>query len=150
VAAAQWSLQQGVAVNAVNNQGYTALHCVCLKDGSDETAIIEVLLANGADMHKFIELQFTALDLAAKGGNVQRAKILILIAVGADVNNFNCQGTTGLHWAVVGHHTALAQLLLEHGATAVMNSVVPPTCSSDAPCCDGMTALMMCEELEPF
>jgi ankyrin repeat protein len=38
------------------------------------------------------------------------------------------------------------QLLLEHGATTVMNSVLPVRCCTDAQCCDNVTALMMCTE----
>jgi ankyrin repeat protein len=49
-----------------------------------------------------------------------------------------------LHIALNHKHSAVAQLLLEHGATAVMNSVVPANCFNGPYCCTGHTALMMC------
>jgi ankyrin repeat protein len=43
--AAEWLLQHGVAVNAVDNIGETALHHVS-GSSCDEAAVIELLLAN--------------------------------------------------------------------------------------------------------
>ena len=40
------------------------------------------------------------------------------------------------------------QLLLEHGATAVINSVIPVNCPIGEDCCDSRTALMMCTTVD--
>jgi ankyrin repeat protein len=82
--------------------------------------------------------------LAVEKGNDRCAQALV--TAGADVNYGSSMSMTSLHIAIKKHHTAIAQLLLEHGATAVMNSAVHTTYSDDAPCCDSVTALMMCTE----
>jgi hypothetical protein len=38
------------------------------------------------------------------------------------------------------------QLLLEHGATAVMNRIISATCANGPYCCTSATALMLCTE----
>jgi uncharacterized protein len=105
--------------------------------------MIELLLANGADVHKCTYLQCTALGEAAERGNVECARVLI--AAGADVNHFNCVHMASLHTTIFNHQAAVVQLLLEHGATAVLNSVIALEC--DEQCCPDETALMMCTEV---
>jgi ankyrin repeat protein len=68
------------------------------------------------------------------------------------VSNADSRGATSLHRAIINHHTALMQLLLEHGATAVMNNVVPIRCpqftkGTDCWCTD-VTSLMMCTTVD--
>jgi uncharacterized protein len=148
VLTAEWLLQQGVAVDAVNRDGSTALHYATLHSG-DDTAMIELLLASGADVHKHaITIDSTALGVAAINGHMQCTRVLI--AAGADVNSANSRGLTSLHFAVIEHLSAVAQLLLEHGATAVINSVVPWRCpkSIEHCCVSGVTALMMCATVD--
>jgi uncharacterized protein len=142
--AVEWLLQQGVPVNAVTNLGYTALHHVCRSSSRDDATTIKLLLANGANPHKCKSLQMTALDAAAVSGNVQCARVLI--SAGADVNHLNSMNVTSLHVATKEHRAAVVQLLLDHGATAVMNSVVLTKCLKA--CCDSATALMMCTEAD--
>jgi ankyrin repeat protein len=43
--AAEWLLQRGVAVNAADKDGYTALHSVCISDTCDDAAMVELLLS---------------------------------------------------------------------------------------------------------
>jgi ankyrin repeat and SOCS box protein 5 len=104
--------------------------------------MIELLLANGADVNKHTVHNETALAIAAKSGKLQCARVLI--AAGADVNVVSCDGATSLHAAVTNCHSAVAQLLLQHGGAVVMNSYVPSQCANGADRCDGVTALMMC------
>jgi uncharacterized protein len=144
-AAAEWLIQRGVAVNAVNDSS-AALHIVCTNSSVDDATMIELLLANAADVNQCAEGQLTALNVAASSGSVQCAEVLI--AAGADVNHFHSVHMASLHTAIYYHQATVVQLLLEHGATAVMNSVIALKCSDDAPCCDGMTALMMCNEVD--
>jgi ankyrin repeat protein len=146
-AAAEWLLQQGVAVNAVASGGVTALHRASSSKYGDDAAMVQLLLANGADVHKCTDSQLTALDWAALQGNLNCARVLI--AAGIDVNHFNSLNMTCLHTAIVTHRSAeLVQLLLNHGATAVMNSVIHKSCKTGARCCTTTTALMMCTEAD--
>jgi ankyrin repeat protein len=105
----------------------------------------ELLLSNGADVHKCSELGRTALHLTADYGYLECAKVLI--AAGADLNHLDIDGVASLHLAVGKHNSAVVQLLLQHGAAAVMNSVLPVKCVHGEHCCTaGMTALMICNE----
>jgi ankyrin repeat protein len=142
--AAEWLLQQGVAIDTVKNSGFTALHIACVSDIYDNAAIVEVLLANGADVHKCADAQLTALDMAAHKGNVECVKALI--AAGADVNNIVSIGYRPLHAAVMRDRAEVVKVLLEHGAAAVLNEIVHVRCSGDAPQYESGTALMMCAD----
>jgi uncharacterized protein len=147
--AAEWLLHHGVAVNAANKNSYTALHSVCRRSDCDDAAMIELLLASGADVRRCDAVGETALDVAARRGNVQCAKVLI--AAGADVNHLSAEGLSSLHTAILavlllGHHNPVVDLLLEHGAAAVVNKVVAWKCVHGVRCCIRMTALMMCVE----
>jgi uncharacterized protein len=103
--------------------------------------MVDLLLAKGADVHKCIEGGVTPLSAAARLGNVECAKILI--AAGADVNRFDSDGIAALHMAIIKQRGTV-KLLLDNGATAVMNSVTPAQCVNE--CYTGLTALMMCTE----
>jgi uncharacterized protein len=140
--AAECLIQHGAAVNSDTLDGYTALHAACAGSSSDDAAMIELLLANGADLHMCNKLDCTPLIVAACYGKLQCAKALI--AAGADANHINYDGHYALHLAISGNHAAVAQLLLAHSATAVMNSVTPSVCFAGVDCCTQATALMMC------
>jgi ankyrin repeat protein len=49
--ASEWLVQHGVAVNAANSDGVTALHVASVHSSTSNTALVELLLANGADVH---------------------------------------------------------------------------------------------------
>jgi uncharacterized protein len=120
-----------------------SLHCASgSSSSSNDAAMVELLLANGADVHMYTQAQFSALESAADIGNVNYPRALI--AAGADVYHFNSMNITCLHFAIMEKRSAVVQLLLEHVATAVMNSVVITRCLKA--CCDSATALMMCTE----
>eukprot|EP00953_Heterococcus_sp_UTEX-ZZ885_P011360 6577-Heterococcus_DN1.PRE.2 len=142
--AAEWLLQHGADVNARNKHGATALHCACVD--RDDPAMVELLLAKGANVHMRAEFNQTALDMAARNGRIECAKLLI--AAKSDVKNSLTSGETSLHKAVTHHHSAVAQLLLEHGATAVMNDVIRVWCAHGEYCCAGQTALMLCSTVD--
>jgi ankyrin repeat protein len=128
--------------DTTSTQGNTALHIASARSRNDDASIVELLLANGADVSSCVALGATALDGAAVFGNLQCAKVLI--AAGADVNRSSHGGLTSLHRAINRNHAAMVQLLLDNGATAVINSVIPTVCARGALCCIGRTALMMC------
>jgi ankyrin repeat protein len=141
-ATAEWLLQHGAAVDAVGNNGVTALRTVCDSASCDDATMVELLLTNGANVQRVNpETGATALDAAAVHGHLQCAQLLI--AAGADVNfsitgSFRC-----LHMAIMAQEPAVVQLLLEHGATAVMNSVLPVSCFY-GDCYNSTLALMLC------
>eukprot|EP00953_Heterococcus_sp_UTEX-ZZ885_P039712 20348-Heterococcus_DN1.PRE.1 len=140
--AAEWLLHHGAAVDAADQKSYTALQDVSECSSSDDATMIELLLANGADVHKCSNDGSSALDGAAHSGNIQCAKVLI--AAGLDVNRTNSSGYSPLQTAVLNNHTEIVQLLLKHGGTAELNSVVPVQCSEHG--CETATALMTCAE----
>jgi ankyrin len=140
--AAEWLLQHSAAVDAIGNNGVTALHTVCDSASCDDATMVELLLANGANVQRVnTETQATALDAAAVHGHLQCAKLLI--AAGADVNFSSTGSFRCLHMAIMAQEPAVVQLLLEHGATAVMNSVIPVGCFY-RDCCNSTLALMLC------
>eukprot|EP00953_Heterococcus_sp_UTEX-ZZ885_P019286 10775-Heterococcus_DN1.PRE.1 len=141
-AAVEWLLQRGVPVNAVNDDNFTALYYANMND-CDDPAIAELLLANGADVHIRTSIGTTVLQGAAIVGYTECAKVFI--NAGVDVNIAADNGMSALHLAVMHNHSAVAQLLLEHGATAVLNKVVDIWClQSDYYCCFGLRALTLC------
>eukprot|EP00953_Heterococcus_sp_UTEX-ZZ885_P002158 1680-Heterococcus_DN1.PRE.4 len=145
--AAEWLLQHGVAVNAANDEGYTALHYACMSSSCEDAAMVELLLASGSDVHMRTSYKQTALDVAVSNGYLECAKVLI--AAGTDVNNSDSYGITSLHIAINKYHSELVQLLLEHGATAIMNDVIPVRCAERfGHCCRGMPALMACTTVD--
>jgi ankyrin repeat protein len=145
-AAAEWLIQQGVAVDTTDDVGLTTLHYACLPR-SDDVGMVELLLANGADVTKCARHVPTALDLATGRGNIECARALI--TAGIDVNRPQSGGVSCLHFAITKPHASLVELLLQHGATAVMDRVIPSICDhSGAECCSGQTALMLCTETD--
>jgi ankyrin repeat protein len=78
----------------------------------------------------------TALDLAAdKRESLEAARMLI--AAGADAAHIGYEDQGAIHIAVNLGHTEIVQLLLEHGAGAVINAAV-----MECPCCGSVTPLL--------
>jgi len=78
------------------------------------TAVVELLLAAGADVDAKDEDGWTALHDAAWGGHAAVAELLL--AAGADVNAQDNDGWIALHDAARNGHSAVVELLLEAGA----------------------------------
>ncbi|TMW62000.1 hypothetical protein Poli38472_009493 [Pythium oligandrum] len=77
--------------------------------------IIELLLANGADVHVAPVFRGPPLALAAKVGSLSITKLLL--RAGADPNRFNPKtGLSPLKGAVISRSIPIMQLLLDHGA----------------------------------
>eukprot|EP00953_Heterococcus_sp_UTEX-ZZ885_P030945 16300-Heterococcus_DN1.PRE.1 len=141
---AEWLIESGAVVGtAAAADGCTALHTASQQG---RTSVIALLLAHGADVHSADHSGLTALDMAAWGGHTEAAKALI--AAGADVNHTDNQGSPCLHRAVDSSlnsgHTDTVQLLLESGATALLDTQVPCACAMGA-WCGTVTAVMMCK-----
>ena len=87
------------------------------RDG--HAAIVERLLAAGADVNGVGENDWNALMLAAREGHT--AIVERLLAAGADVNAKDYAGNTALILAADRGHTAIVKLLLEEGADVNAN-----------------------------
>eukprot|EP00953_Heterococcus_sp_UTEX-ZZ885_P014379 8158-Heterococcus_DN1.PRE.2 len=108
----------------------------------DDAAMIELLLANGADVHSRSRTGETALHFAAVRGYVECVKVLV--AAGTAVNSANSDDMTSLHIAIIKQHACVVAVLLEHGAVDVINRAVTAKCSLGTHCCGSVRALMMC------
>ena len=101
------------SISSLSHDGWAALH---LAAHFGHVAIVEVLLAAGADVHARSgnRLANTALHAAAAGGYIE--VIAILLRHGADVNARQHGGFTALHAAAQDGEVAMVRLLLDHGA----------------------------------
>jgi len=118
-------LHAGADVNAVNDDGRTALH---LAAGSDRPDIVRVLLRAGADPNRGGSP--SALIMAAGRGPLESVRLLV--DAGADVHSradFSIAGvgsgtTDAIGAAANGFHPEIVRLLADRGAlTAVSNNV---------------------------
>jgi uncharacterized protein len=115
---AEFLIQQGLSVHAVDAQQQTPLHCAAAQ--SRTAATMQLLLAHSAAVNARAYDGLTPLHSAAIAGQLQNAEAPL--AAGADAT-CRAQCWTPLNLAVEGSYAALVQLLLEHGAAAAMNSV---------------------------
>ena len=77
------------------------------------TDVVELLLANKADVNVKDNGGYTPLHWAALGEQKDMAELLL--ASKADVNAWDSNGETPLHWAAVHGHKHVAELLRQHG-----------------------------------
>ena len=113
IKAVKQHLADGADVNAKDKfYGGTSLHHAA-KAGQKE--IIELLIANGADVNVKIEddLGATPLHFVAIAGHNEIAELLIVN--GADVNAKDNFGNTPLEFAIRTDHPETADLLRKHG-----------------------------------
>ncbi len=92
-------------------QGLTLLHAAA---AGGHTAIVDLLLTNGLDVHSETQAGYTALHNAAAGNHREVAELLL--AKGADVNTEPGKVDTPLHWAIRGGHKDMIDWLLARGA----------------------------------
>ena len=99
-------------VNAANDHGVTPLALAC-ENGN--AAMVEKLLAAGANPNAAVSTGETALMTAARSGSVNAVKALV--ARGANVNAKEpTHGQTALMWAVSNQHPDVVRVLVELGA----------------------------------
>ncbi|OVA16266.1 Ankyrin repeat [Macleaya cordata] len=104
-------LEQGVDIDAVDKDGYTALHKAVI--GKKEP-VISHLLRKGANPHVRDRDGATPLHYAVQVGAVLTVKLLIKYKV--DVNVADDEGWTPLHVAVQARSRDIAKILLVNGA----------------------------------
>ena len=90
---------------------YYPLHDACWY-GS--TAVVELLLKNGADIDKKNEYGTTPLHLAADRGHTEVVELLLQHR--ANIHEKDQYGHTPLHWATAEGHNKVVRLLLRHRA----------------------------------
>lgn len=116
-AALRLFLEMGLDVNAMDNNGNTALTEAALRGNLEA---VKLLLAAGADVNHKTKLptQTNALALAATRNSVPVARELI--KSGADVNATDGSGSTPLMWAAYSEQgsASMLDLLLAAGASA--------------------------------
>jgi ankyrin repeat protein len=137
-------LQRGADVHALNalTQQFTLQNtplywCTMKRKGAEMTAL---LLEYGAAVNSANSSGDSPLLGAAISGDLASARVLI--RAGADVGAVCSNGMTSLHPAARWGHLELLQLLLEHGAAAVIDSL-SPACGHSS--CGKSTALMACD-----
>jgi ankyrin repeat protein len=95
----------------VTNTGWTPL-IYAATGGHD--AVVEYLLAEGANVNAVSPNGTSALMMAVREGKV--STVALLIAKGADVNQRNQQGATALAWAARGNEQGMVAQLRRAGA----------------------------------
>jgi len=119
LAGVQAELDKGVDVDEGDDSWpeMTSLHYAA---GEGHTKVVELLIANGADVNAKDEVGWTPLHLAAYWGG--KDIVELLIATGADVNAKDKHGETPLDFA----HGVVATLL-RHGAKTgyELNALIP-------------------------
>jgi ankyrin repeat protein len=143
IATARLLLERGADVHAVNALTQTAplqntalYWCTSNRGGAELT---QLLLQHGAAVNSTNRDGDTPLVRAAISGDIGSARALV--SAGADVCAVCTNGMTCLHAAAKRGHLELLQLLLEHGAAAVIDNLAV-ACN----CCGPRTAVMMCEQ----
>jgi len=110
--AASLLLGAGAAVSVANQLGATPLW-LAARNGS--AAMARHLLEAGADADAPLTMGETPVMTAARSGDLETVRLLL--AHGAEVNAVEHERQqSALMWAVAQRHSAVAQLLIDHGA----------------------------------
>lgn len=112
-AAAERFLSDSVGIDSKDRFGMTALHYAAAYGHAE---IVELLLAEGADVDAANAAGGTPLGVAAMGVGASERVARLLIAKGANVNARNPDGRTVLHKAVMSGNAGVVEVLLSSGA----------------------------------
>jgi pectate lyase len=106
-------LEEGIDVNAKDENGDTPLHIAAEQDYND---IASLLIDQGGNVNARNQKNYTPLYNAISNSN--KDLVGLLIGKGADVNATNRMRQTPLHWACLRGNKELAELLIAKGADA--------------------------------
>lgn len=120
----EFLLQQNANPNDDVDDGYTCLLTAIESDNDESIAIVQLLLAAGADVHTIGINGWTPLHMAASHGHVEKCRLLI--DAGADVNRrkeIDATETPLMEAAFSGQAETI-RLLLEFGADPSMRDTI--------------------------
>jgi ankyrin repeat protein len=123
ISTARLLLEHGVDVNAQQKDGWTSLHCAAFKG---RVVLTQLLLEHGANASIETKGGETALHIVSRGEydsqeqGVSTARLLL--ECGVDVNARRKDSWTSLHWAAFKGRVEVAQVLLDHGANATLET----------------------------
>ena len=100
-----------------DEEGNTPLH-IAIKNNREE--VIELLLAQGVDIHKHNNTGSTPLHLAVKESDLQTVRMLL--SQGADMHIPDDQGFFPIHIAVENRNVDMIKLLMEYGESLSSDS----------------------------
>jgi len=100
-------------VNGYSHDGWTPLHLAAF---FAQPAVVEVLLAHGADVHARARNGTTNTPLHAGAAGRNLDVVRALVEHGANVNARQEGGFTALHSAALNGDVEMARLLISHGA----------------------------------
>ena len=111
-------LERDVSPNALDSNGFTPLHHLCLQGDNAKSRLdcLHMLLEAGANVNALDEYQMAPLHFAARNGNAD--VVAALLKAGADVNRCDAHNYTPLHWACMRRDSDVepALVLLKNGA----------------------------------
>ena len=122
-------LDRGANVNLASKQGRTALFVAAMSEPS--AAIVNLLIAKGADARAKDGFQNTMLTAAAYGNDL--ATMRLMLDAGIDVNAAGVTGVTPLVGAAYHGNLDATRLLLSKGARANAVALMPTLFPIDAP-----------------
>lgn len=117
-------LEQNADPNVEVDDGYTCLLTAIESDNDQSIAIVQLLLAAGADIHAIGTNGWTPLHMAAARGHVKKCRLLI--DAGADVNRRTeiDASETPLMEAAFSGQPETTKVLLEFGADPSMRDTI--------------------------
>ncbi len=130
--AVRWLIDHGAAVNRSGRE-WSALHYAVF---AGHKAIVEMLMAQGADVNARVPNGSTVLMMAAREGREEVARMLV--NAGADTRPTNERGESALTWAMRHKNFRIANLVASKAEFAVAAKAPPasfgtPTRSLPAP-----------------
>ena len=108
----RYLLDKGASVNAVDKDGWSALHHSCYTEEGDKGDIFKLLVERGANVYAITSAGSTMLHVAARGGYVSIVQYLLEHTT-LDVNIIRYGDITALSESDNIH---IVELLLRHGA----------------------------------